>query len=191
ARGISGVAVDLAGLDPLAVLTADDFDLAISRSATGPFAPAGVTPSVQVLRGQGFGGSDRVVLTFPDNAVRDTWLRVTVRPNARTRLTAPETFYYGHLTGETGDSAAGGALTVTAIDMLRTRRAVGGTYDTRYDFNRDGRVSPVDLAIVRAAQRRSLGLLNAPAPPAPTPPPPSASAGDAGENRDEEQGLLA
>ena len=191
ARGISGVAVDLAGLDPLAVLTADDFDLAVSRSAAGPCAPAGLTPLVQVLRGQGFGGSDRVVLTFPDNAVRDTWLRVTVRASARTRLTAPETFYYGHLTGETGDSAAGGALTVTAIDMLRTRRAVGGTYDTRYDFNRDGRVSPVDLAIVRAAQRRSLGLLNAPAPPAPTPPPPSASAGDAGENRDEEQGLLA
>ena len=68
-------------------------------------------------------------------------------------------FYVGYLIGETGEAvSAGGTLTVNAIDLLRTRQALSPAagIDSRYDFNRDGRVSPTDLAIVRSAQRRSL-----------------------------------
>ncbi len=106
--------------------------------------------------------------------MRNTWLRVTVKASANTGLSAPDVFYFGNLVGETGDSAVGGRLTVNAIDLLRTRRAMssGAAADGRYDFNRDGRVTAQDYAIVRAAHRRTLALLTAPAaaPPAPVPP---------------------
>jgi hypothetical protein len=67
--------------------------------------------------------------------------------------------------------------------------------DNPYDFNRDGRVTAQDYAIVRsaAAGRRSLALLNAPAaapspPIVPLPQPPSL---DAAADEEEEPGLLA
>ncbi|HZN68520.1 MAG TPA: hypothetical protein VFB66_24780, partial [Tepidisphaeraceae bacterium] len=72
----------------------------------------------------------------------------------------------------------------TPIDFARTRRALAShaPIENPHDFNRDGRVSPLDLADVRsaAAQRRSLALLSAPAAP-----PPSASHVDAGIEDDE------
>jgi hypothetical protein len=121
--------------------------------------------SVTIRPGAVAGGSDRVTIVWPDNAIHDTWLRVTVLSNARTNLAHPDVFYFGHLVGETGDAADGMTATVTALDVYRTRRAMfsAAPIDSRYDFNRDGRVSALDLAIVRGRLTQSLPVMQAPA----------------------------
>jgi hypothetical protein len=111
-----------------------------------------VTPaSLSVRRGAGIGGSDRVTVTFPDGSVRNGWLQVTVLANQDTGLSAPDVFYFGNMVGETGDRPSRDA-DVTAIDFLRTAAALFANpaqISSRYDHNRDGRVSVTDLAMVR------------------------------------------
>ena len=121
----------------------------------GP-APSGVA----VRRGEGAESSDRVTLLWPDNAIRNGWLQVTVKANGNTGLAATDVFSFGNLVGETGDAAT--PRRVSALDVVAVRRAVGSTAGAadRYDFNRDGVVDALDLAIVR----RNL-LNDLPAPP--------------------------
>jgi hypothetical protein len=174
ARGINGLMIDLA-LPGGAAPTAADFALEVGRAGT--WIPLAAAPAVSVRPGAGFSGTDRVTLVLPDGAVRNTWLRVTVRATANTGLESPDVFHFGHLAGETGDSAAGNRLSVTPVDFLRTRRAMGAaaTLDSPYDFNRDGRVSPLDLSVVRSALRRSLAWPAAAVPQAVPPPVASSS----------------
>ncbi|HZN69143.1 MAG TPA: hypothetical protein VFB66_27940, partial [Tepidisphaeraceae bacterium] len=186
-RGINGVMIDVNFLTQGVVLGAGDFAVAVGGDGGWSAAPP---PAVNVRRGAGVGGSDRITLTWPDDAIRNTWLRVTMPASPRTGLVAPEVFYFGHLAGETGDSTAAGRMTVSPIDLRRTQRALFSdvAVNQRYDFNRDGRISVLDLAIVRLAQRRSLALLGAPAAPAPAVPPPPVGRPDAPD--EEESGLL-
>ena len=159
-RGITGVIIDVTGLPAETALSAADFTVSIGGNGAWLTGPA---PSVTVHRGAGTDGSDRIILTWPDNQVRNTWLRVTVLANARTGLASPDVFHFGNLVGDTGP---GGTPVVNAIDLARVRAAVGTTNTTlklQYDFNRDGVVSAADVMIVRANQGRSLSLFNAPA----------------------------
>ena len=160
-RGINGVMVDVAGL-PAKGLSAADISLAVRNSAGQWYAP-GFAPTVSVRRGAGAGGTDRVTLVLPDNAVRNTWLRVTVKANANTGLATPEVFYLGNLAGDTGGNV--GAPTVDADDFARTQAAVGrvdAASLSRFDFNRDRKIDAADLLIVRNNQGRSLPLFTAP-----------------------------
>ncbi|HZN69884.1 MAG TPA: hypothetical protein VFB66_31710, partial [Tepidisphaeraceae bacterium] len=167
-KGINGLLVDLAGVSPATDLTAAEFEFRAGLTgnpSSWPFVAA--TPAVTRLAGLTAAHGGRFAIAFPDGSIRNTWLRVTVKATPATGLSAADVFYLGNLVGETGDSTSGGALRVTAGDVLRTRRALspGVAVDNRYDFNRDGRVSPQDLAVVRSAQRRSLALLTVPAAP--------------------------
>ena len=181
-HGITGVAVDVAGLPAGATLSPSDYALGVGNGAAWAAAPA--PTSVTILRGAGASGTDRVVFTFADNAIRNTWLRVTLPATAATGLPRPDVFYFGNLAGDTGNDR--GTPTVNATDLARTRANVGRTTAAAlatYDFNRDGKVDAADVAIVRSNQRRSLPLMAAPAiasaastfgdtlvpPPAPTP----------------------
>jgi hypothetical protein len=164
-RGINGVMVDVLGLPTAGSLSRDDFDF-----GTGP-APM----SVNVRRGAGTGGSDRVTLLWADygvnspaaSAVANGWLSVTVKPTAATGLAAPDTFSFGNLIGETGDPRSAG-WAVNVIDLARTRAAFPSVapITTAFDFNRDGAVNAADLTLARANHGRSI------APPT-TPPAPS------------------
>jgi len=164
-RGINGVMVDVAGLFGRA-LALSDFEF---RTGTGPnpaawaVAPA---PSMAVRRGAGAGGSDRFTFVWPDNAVRNTWLRVTVKSNGNTGLTAADVFYFGHLAGESGDRWPTLGPVVNAVDQARTRAALavrrGSTPITNvFDYNRDARVNALDLAVTRAGERDALPQLGA------------------------------
>ncbi|HZN66573.1 MAG TPA: Ig-like domain-containing protein, partial [Tepidisphaeraceae bacterium] len=173
--GINGIMVDIAGL-PLAGqqsgLQPGDF---VFKSGTGgdpatwQDAPA---PTIHVRPGAGVGGSDRVTFVWPDGAIRNTWLQVTVRPTPRTGLVAADTFYVGNLVGEVGNSTTN--ATVNAIDMALTRRNLFSTEPAavaKYDFDRDGRIGVRDMALGRSNLYQSIALLNAPAAPAPAPAP--------------------
>jgi hypothetical protein len=170
-RGINGLMVDVANLPAGVTPTAADFVFQYDNG--GPSAPVAAPAPTRVAlrRGAGDGGSDRLTLVWNDNVIRNRWLRVTVSPTANTGLTTPDVFFFGHLAGETGDSADGAA--VNGFDLLGVRRALVAPstgslpIDDAFDFNRDGRVTALDMAVVRAGQRRLLPLMSAPVPAVP------------------------
>ena len=108
--------------------------------------------------------------------MRNGWLEVAVKPGARTGLGTPDVFYFGNLVAETGNSST--TFAVTGADVLATRAAVGRPSGIagRFDFNRDGRVNAIDVALVRAAAGRTLA---GPFERAASPAVPTASAGPA------------
>ena len=117
--------------------------------------------SVTVRPGAGANGSDRVTLLWPDGAIKNTWLQVTVKANERTGLAAPDVFYFGNLAGETGDNAA--AARVSALDLAAVRRNLNAasTLTGRTDFNRDGRVNALDLGTARGGLLGELQMFTA------------------------------
>jgi ELWxxDGT repeat protein len=162
-RGINGVMIDIENLPVVdALLGANDFD----------FGGAPPPVSVTVRRAAGVGGSDRVTLIWRDYNPRDSsplpqavangWLTVTVKANDRTGLAEPHTFSLGNLAGETGDPFS--RLRVGAIDLRQTRARLfsSAPITSRFDFNRDGKITAVDYAIARSQFGRSLGTLTGP-----------------------------
>ena len=158
ARGINGVMIDVMNLPTGAGPSAADFVLdVIDPAGPGGGGLAVVPASVSVRRGAGEGGSDRVTLTFADNTVRNTWLRIRTLAGAATGLAGGDEFSFGNLVGDTGDGDAA-PFRVNALDLAAVRRAVNTTSDLagRFDFNRDGRVNALDLSAVRSNLNRSL-----------------------------------
>ena len=182
-RGINGVMVDVLNLpDDQPPLAAADFTVRVGNGNTNPDNwAAGPAPLVSVRRGAGAGGSDRVTLVWPDNAIRKTWLQVTVASNTRTGLAAADVFYFGNAPGDTMNGTD--AFAVNSQDVARTRNAQrkpATTIQSLFDHNRDGRVNTQDVAVSRNNQRLKLTRMTAPgATPAPGDPvPASAPAAD-------------
>jgi ELWxxDGT repeat protein len=144
AKGINGVLIEFDGA-PADPLTAEDFVFRVGREgdpadwASAP-APLEIVPLA--------GSLSRYAITWTDGSIKNTWLQVTIKANARTRLAAEDVFFFGNLVGDTGDAAA---IAVNAADLVRTRNAVGlpASIDSAFDFNRDGVVNAADLVLVR------------------------------------------
>ena len=158
-RGINGVMVDVLRL-PAGEPRAADFVFNVANAATsGGWAEAPAPSSVTVRRGAGAGGSDRVTITWPDGAIRNTWLKVTAPANGATGLAAPDVFCFGNLAGETGDAPLDGVYRVNALDVAAVKRNFTTTsvpITNPGDLNRDGRVNALDLAAVKASLTRTL-----------------------------------
>jgi len=149
AKGINGVLVDFTGMPP-GTLSADDFTFRVGRSGSPSTwspapAPAGV---VQIPTPVG-ANIARYGILWPDGAIVNEWLQVTVKSDAHTGLAAPDVFYFGNLIAETGDSPA--TLRVNALDLAGTRSRLGQASNLagKFDFDRDGRTNALDLAAVR------------------------------------------
>ena len=185
-KGINGIMIDLAGKPAGSVLTPDDFVVKVLPAGTFQPEyterwPAGPAPSQVVVRpGAGTGGTDRVTLIWPDGAIRNTWVRIEVRPNERTGLTVPDVFFYGSLAGESSGSGQRNSETVNALDLTAMKRAVTVVgarpvaITETADHNRDGRVNALDLAVVKRNLNATIQYFT---PRLPEPPFPSASAG--------------
>jgi uncharacterized delta-60 repeat protein len=166
-QGINGVMIDLAragNFNPAARYFR--FEVSDGSPTGWRFAPA---PSAfGILRGAGINGTDRVLISWPDRAIRDGWLRVIVFNPSNTSAVL-DTFYFGNLVGDVGFDR--GAATVNASDLALTRAAVGRTDAAglgRFDFNRDGAINAADVLITRNNQRHTLRPFTAPAAPAPS-----------------------
>ena len=189
-RGLNGIMIDVHGLP--AALTADDFSFKVGGGGAGGADPAAwdnapAPSSIDLRRGAGKAGADRVTLTWPDGAIRNQWLQVTVKATERTGLTGPDVFYFGNLVGDSGVRVPSGVHSATqaaaearrtfervgAIDFAAVRNAARagapGDIHSRVDHDRDGRVTLLDLLIVRRNFGRTLCLLTTPATPAPVP----------------------
>jgi hypothetical protein len=138
-------------------LSADDFVFRIGAGDdVSAWAPAPLPAQVTVRRTAGASGTDLVTLVWPDGAIRNIWLQVTLKANERTGIAAPEVFYFGNLVGETGDD--GSPLRVTALDLSAVKQALNraAPITSRLDFNRDGLINALDVAALKANLNRSL-----------------------------------
>ena len=167
-RGINGLFVDLANMGYGATVTAADFVFRVGRTGDPSAWALATAPNfVGVRRGDGVDGSDRVTIGWADNAIRDTWLQVTVLANARTGLATPDVFYFAHLQGDVGDTAPGApAAVVNARDQAAIRHHLSRTpvnANSSFDFNHDGVVNAQDLLLSRRLARNTLPTFAAPA----------------------------
>ena len=169
--GLNGIVVDVAGLPgsttDAEMLTSLQFAQWDGISETGfTSLSSAAVPTVSILSGSGAGGSARVRITFPDNTVQNTWLRVVVLANAQTALAADDVFYFGNVIGDIGvgnTTGSTGRIRVSAQDTVEVRNNQSPIPDSVsvtniYDLNRDGRVSIQDTAIVRNNQQ-PLGIV--------------------------------
>ena len=148
-------------------LSAADFAFQVGPggdSASWVNAPA--PQRIIVRRRAGEDHNDRVEVIWGRGAITDTWLKVTMKANARTGLARPDVFYFGSLVGESGDAPT--PLRVSALDLAATKRTLNtrGAATQSTDFDLDGRVDALDLAMVKRSLGRSLGTFNAPVEPA-------------------------
>jgi len=154
-RGINGIQFQIQDLADEVSLSADDFEFQVSpigafdQGSNPPsgWAPAAAPTSVSVS------GSDphEVLIQWPDNAIANRWLRITVKATANTGLATDEVYYIGHLLGETtGD--AGGAFTVAFADITPIRSAVGSSVNSSsvVDIDKNGIVAFADISAMRS-----------------------------------------
>jgi hypothetical protein len=157
-HGINGVMVDVAGA--WAELTAEDFEFKVGREGDPATWANPPVPAVSVRPGAGASGADRVTLTWPDGAIENSWLQVTVKITERTGLQSPDVFFFGNLVGD-----ADGGAAVTASDLLAVRRgrsAAAAPVTSSLDVNRDGRVNVLDEMIVRRSVSQTLPMFPPP-----------------------------
>jgi subtilisin-like proprotein convertase family protein len=151
-RGINGLAFDIENLP--GALSAADFVFQVSpfgafnQSLNPPTGwIAGPAPSfVSVTPGT----PDRVLIEWPNGAIANRWLRITVLANANTGLSQPEVYYIGHLLGET-TGASGGVFTVQFNDVSAIRAAAGSTVNasSTLDIDKNGNVTFADISVMR------------------------------------------
>ena len=157
ARGLNGVMIDLTRLDNN--LDADDFEFHYGNSGDPAQWAAAPAPLFVTERPSGRAdGATRVSIVWADNAIRNAWLRVTVKANADTRLAAPDVFYFGSLPGFTGRRAA---PSVTTTDLAATRRAAATRPGpvlvvNTYDHDRNGVIDATDVSVTRSNVLRRL-----------------------------------
>ncbi len=182
-RGINRVLIDIDNLpNDGADLTASDFEFRVGNDDTPDSAgvwPAAPAPSsISVLAGGGDNGSDRVVISWPDNAIDNTWLQVSVKANNNTALpedfTLPTSgmgaqFYFGNAIGESGSTVPGSAP-VNFVDVILTwigQSASGVPITSPFDYNRDGMINITDVSVAwlnRAEGAAALQLIMPPGP---------------------------
>ena len=147
-RGINGIMVDIDNLT--GIPAAGDFGIRVNEAASPDTWSAGPAPSVSVRPGDGVGGSARVTLTWPDGAIRNQWVEVTVLSDANggsLGLASNEVFYFGHSDGDTdGDGDVDGNDYATLMGEFGLR---GGIGTLAADLNGNGRVDLSDFATVR------------------------------------------
>ena len=168
-HGINGLFIDTKNLPVGVVLTSADFLLATGNgSQASDFTASAATFDIDVRRGAGLNGEDRIGLVFADGTFTNTWLQVTLLANGNTRLASNDVFYFGNAVGEAGNS--GSDAEVSSADVLLTRGNRTSPFNpanqlNNFDFNRDSIVDGVDVLIARRSRTtpfNELVLITAP-----------------------------
>ena len=180
-RGLNRIVIDFENL-PLSTVKdgtlnpEDGFQFRVGNSADpstwGELSETSEIPlpdSIEVAPGLQE-GHHRVILSWADGVIKNSWLQVTVKATATTGLAQDDVFYFGNQVGDvTGNTAGGDHVRVNALDMLILRlnqsaspNSVG--IDNPFDVDRSGAVNALDLLQVRLNQDAIGGLLMLSAP---------------------------
>jgi hypothetical protein len=163
-RGLNGLVFDVAGL-VAASLSASDFTFRVSP--TGNFDEAANPPnswtiapnpsSIQVTPGTSTTAA-RVRLEWPNGAIANRWLQISLLANASTGLPSRQTYYIGHLLGETTGTLTDGVYIVQVADITLIRPSVGSLANVAsvVDVDKSGIVQVADITSFRS----QVGLLS-------------------------------
>jgi hypothetical protein len=154
--GLNGVMIDVLGLGNS--FTLDDFQFRMGNSNDpDSWLPAPLPIAITVRAGAGMSGADRIELVWGANAVKNSWLQITLEGNdtwggfnRSTGLAMSDVFYFGSRLGDTGSGMAQVFIT-NIIDELGARAypAINQDVASLYDFNRDGVVNINDQLVAR------------------------------------------
>jgi len=161
-RGINGVMVDIAGLSEVYDPVAGDFAVRVSDTASGAWS-SGPAPSVSVRRGDGFGGSARITLVWPDGLIANKWVEITVKSDGSgggLGLASDDLFYFGN---SVGDNDGDGSVGDSDLDLFIDQFGLSGG-DLASDFDGDGQVGLRDFALMRELFGQSVATPSFPAP---------------------------
>ena len=160
-RGINGIIIDLSTTGGgHASITAADFVFKVGNNNT-PSSWAAAPAPASVAVSLGFGGNDRVEITWASGTITNKWLEVQMLANSRTGLAAPDVFFWGNRIADSASGTLDNNNFVTnstdAAQVFATLTPANGAAITNVrDYNRDKTVNSTDAAIVFA----QLGNLN-------------------------------
>jgi sulfatase modifying factor 1 len=158
-HGINGIGFDIARLPTGAALSLQDFNFQVSPQGVfsellNPpqnWASAPIPSMVSTTALPGTENLSRVSIEWPNNAIENRWLRITVKFNANTGLTEPEVYYLGHLRGET-TGPSGNVFSVSyAQDLLPIRLNLGTNVSasSAVDIDKNGLIQFADIVAMR------------------------------------------
>jgi uncharacterized repeat protein (TIGR02543 family) len=157
-KGLNGIMVDVLNLP--STPTVDDFIFKTGNDNTPSGWSAMTAPTITTRTIDG--AITRITLTWADNAIKKTWLQVTVKDTAATGLSAPFVFYFGNAPGDCGNSATDAM--VNATDQLAARSHGTGSglalITDAYDYNRDKTVDDADVLAARTGATSPVTMLN-------------------------------
>lgn len=166
-QSINGIVFDIENLPDAGILSVEDFEFQMSPQGAfdvGANPPANwqAAPAPSSLTVTP-GSPDRVLIQWPDQSIMNRWLRITVLANEETGLAQPETYYIGHLLGET-TGPSDGVFTVSFADITPIRAEVGQTVDASSitDIDKNGTVSFADISAMRGNVGKQLTQISIP-----------------------------
>ena len=127
-KGLNGIMVDLTvGSADHTAINASDFVFKVGENnSPNTWTTLTATPTISVRTGGGISGSDRVDITWADNAIQDQYLEVQVLATAHTGLNATfgtisgnavgDIFFFGNLRGETASTTPASFARIFASD---------------------------------------------------------------------------
>jgi len=165
-EGLNRIVVDIENLTATELAESDfEFRVGNSEDVGNNLEWTSMSPSainVTPLSGT----TKRVTIDWPDQAIVNQWLEVTVKANANTKLAQDDMFYFGNQVGDVDGSTSTSTnrVTVNAFDVLDVRfnqspsnNSVGIGHV--YDVDRSGSVNAFDVLDVRFNQMPAGGLM--------------------------------
>lgn len=148
-RGITGIVIDIANAPGIPTL--NDFAFRVGNDPNpANWTPAQFPSGFSVRPGAGVEQSTRVMITWFEQAIANTWLEVAVLPSARTGLTQVDYHYWGSAIADVGDSNFETGVNSTDVSYIRNNFVNSPDVTNRFDLNRTGTVDAADEAIANA-----------------------------------------
>ncbi len=157
--GLNRVMIDVAGL-ATTNLTDADFVFRVGNSLnlekwTRLSATSDIPLPTITVHSTSTPGVQQIRLTWPDNAIRNQWLRVEFLPTANTGLATSDLFYFGNQIADVnGDVNLHSQVLVDARDAILVSVHQHPTHpaaiNSAYDINRSGLIDAQDVSLARA-----------------------------------------
>ncbi len=169
-RGLNGIVVDLNNPGNLGAINASSFQFAAwsnFSNASPNFLTINPTVTVSTFPTGGMGSSARVKLAFPDRAIENAWLQITIIADANTGLASNDVFYFGNARSDVTPIASFPtqvAVNIFDVNQIRAQQGLNsGIVSNLFDVDRNGVVNIFDTNTTRAGQGiRSLRPFTAP-----------------------------
>ena len=168
-KGINGIMIDLDG-GRVPVLS--DFTFRVGNSSDLSTWHAAPAPSAITSLPTPFGNTSlRIALTWPDNAIENEWLEVTIGRYGPGPISG-DRFYFGNAIADSGAGNTANYALVNATDEIAARNdphnfANPAPIDNVHDYDRDGKVDATDQILARTHGTNFLTALRFITPPPP------------------------